>query len=256
MFMKIPYIFLNNKSPIVVNGVGSVIAHTLQEIRDNYNEYNTYVTMLSLTPLTYFQNIKKNDLNWYLNLPKEQKEAMTMWFLLQGDSDLRGIFQEAFNFFLVEKVEYIESCKSFIVYKIDNDTTTPVGAINESTFCDIVDVILQRCCVNTEREKEFKGSSKAKKIWDKLQEGIKNQNKKNKTNEKYSLDNIISAVSAKSYTLNILNIWDLTIYQLYDQFQRLQISDVHEIQKHSVSVWGDKDNKFDITEWFSYFIKQ
>ena len=66
---------------------------------------------------------------------------------------------------------------------------------------------------------------------------------------------MISSISAHSKTLNILNIWDLTIFQLYDQFARMRNDDLYMMNSTSVSVWGDKENKFDDTIWFSIINK-
>ena len=76
-----------------------------------------------------------------------------------------------------------------------------------------------------------------------------------KEDKKLELANLISALASHSMSLNMSNIWNLTIYQLYDQFERQQIEDSYRSSLRSVSIWGDKDNKFDNTLWFTHIKK-
>ena len=87
-------------------------------------------------------------------------------------------------------------------------------------------------------------------ILKKLKKGQTEQNKKNQLDKKVELSNVISALSAYHNNLNMVNIWDLTVFQLYDQFKRLQNNSIFNMNSMSVSVWGDKDNKFDATRWY------
>lgn len=49
-------------------------------------------------------------------------------------------------------------------------------------------------------------------------------------------------------------VWDLTVYQLMDAFIRLEQNGYYKINSTSVSVWGDKEKKFDYTIWYrNYF---
>ena len=43
---------------------------------------------------------------------------------------------------------------------------------------------------------------------------------------------------------------DMTVYQLWDTFARLRSNDVYECGKTAVSVWGDKEHKFDFNSWY------
>ena len=72
----------------------------------------------------------------------------------------------------------------------------------------------------------------------------------NKYDKKVELPNVISALASYHNSLNMINIWDMTVYQVYDQFKRLQNNTIYNIQSMSTSVWGDKENKFNITKWF------
>ena len=42
----------------------------------------------------------------------------------------------------------------------------------------------------------------------------------------------------------------MTVYQLWDTFARLRNNEIYASGRTSVSVWGDKENKFDYNLWF------
>lgn len=257
--MKLDYMLLLNHSPIELINIGKIIPYTLQELRDNLNEYDISINTLTMTPQSYFEHIDTERKDWFFDLPQEQRDAMNMYFLIRGNNDLQEMYRRAFSFFMLEKVEYSDALEMFVTYteKDENGKIIPIGVIREETFKDVIDCIMQLYCISLEdKEKKVKfKNSKARKVWEKIQKGKKDFDKTNPQSKKFELANIISAVSAKSQSLNIINIWELTVFQLYDQFQRLQINDVHGIQKHSVAVWGDKKNTLDLTEWFSYIHK-
>ena len=76
-----------------------------------------------------------------------------------------------------------------------------------------------------------------------------------KDKDKLTLPNIISAVSNKHPTISPITVWNMTLFQLYDSFNRLQINEIYQINKRKVSVWGDKENTFDISMWYKNIIK-
>ena len=78
----------------------------------------------------------------------------------------------------------------------------------------------------------------------------KAQKNNKKADSNLSLPNLISAVSNKHNSINPINVWDLTIYQLLDSFNRLQGNSIYDMNCRQVSVWGDKDNKFDVALWY------
>ena len=51
-------------------------------------------------------------------------------------------------------------------------------------------------------------------------------------------------------SINYTNVWDMTVYQLWDTFARLRNNEIYASGRTSVSVWGDKENKFDYNLWF------
>ena len=134
----------------------------------------------------------------------------------------------------------------------NNGNKLITGIINNDKYDTVVDVILQ--LTKTERSITEDKTAKVKnKIAERLLQKMKNANQKKKKIEdkKYELPNLISALATHSSSLNIINIWNLTIYQFYDQLSRQRLDDTYSSSIRSVSVWGDKDNKFDDTLWFT-----
>ena len=163
------------------------------------------------------------------------------------------------NFFFEDEIIYDTKKRVFILFNgtvDDNNRKTPTGMIHENNYNEIIDIILQR--VNVDKKKDEHKNLKVKnKTAEKLLKKMKKAKKEaeKKEDKKMEIGNLISSISAHSKTLNILNIWDLTIFQLYDQFARMRNDDLYMMNSTSVSVWGDKENKFDDTIWFSIINK-
>lgn len=267
--MKLDYFSLLSPEPIYLENIGSIISPTLRDIsklKYCYNTYQTYISTLLMDIKTYYETIDKfNDLYFadytefqknnvlqirkeYESMSDEEKNLVSFYNILIFDEPFRNTVVEALNFFILENVAYSEQYNSFLVYK--SDMSKPIGLITQKNYSLIVDIILQRIAVEKQQEENVKVKNKTAA---KLLEKIKNANKKKqqKHDKKMELPNLVSALVSHSKNLNILNIWDLTIYQLYDQFRRQQLDDYYDINSSHVAAWGDSDNKFDNTIWYS-----
>ena len=115
------------------------------------------------------------------------------------------------------------------------------------------ELILQRQCCSVSHELEDASKAKNKKalqILNKLKDGAKQASYSAKQNQDHEFPNLISALAAKSNNLNIVNIWNITVFQFHDQFKRQQLNAVYDFQSTTASVWGTKENKFDLNQWF------
>ena len=255
--MKLEYFDLLSPEPIIIKSIGSIKSPTLKEISQiGYLQYNGYLSILLLTPENYFKSINKDSFEKYQALDDETKIKMSMFEIMLSNKDLLYSYLDVFNFFFEEYVAFDPNAKVFCIYNSQEDIENkekPLGIINSNTFSDICDIILQRNsifknCANEEYKKVK--NKRALEILKKLKNGQTEQNKKNQLDKKVELSNVISALSAYHNNLNMVNIWDLTVFQLYDQFKRLQNNSIFNMNSMSVSVWGDKDNKFDATRWY------
>ena len=272
--MKLDYFTLLSPSPVYLNGIGSIKSPTLNEISEiTYNLYQYYISILLLDIDSYYKNLEKDDylyLNNFTDTEKEiilkikkeyddlednKKQNVFFYNILVFDKLVINTIVNAFNFFFVDEITYNENDRVFLLMNglKDNDGNNVVtGIIHEGNYEDVIDLILQR--INIEKPKnEIKGGKPKNKIAEKIMKKMESATKiqKKKKDEKLELGNIISSVASHSKSLNIVNIWDATIFQIYDQFTRNRLDDSYSMNSTSVSVWGDKDKKFNDTLWFS-----
>lgn len=271
--MKLDYYTLLSPTPVFLTHVGHIKSPTLLEISNiTYRVYNTYINILLMTIDKYYEMINENSSyfdkyneeekdiilnikNKYDSSTEEEKSELSFFNIFIYDKNFCHIMQQLLNFFFVEDVVYDPTRSVFLIQNgaVDNNGNTLItGIINNDKYDTVVDVILQ--LTKTERSITEDKTAKVKnKIAERLLQKMKNANQKKKKIEdkKYELPNLISALATHSSSLNIINIWNLTIYQFYDQLSRQRLDDTYSSSIRSVSVWGDKDNKFDDTLWFT-----
>lgn len=272
--MKLDYFTLLSPSPIYINGVGSIKSPTLNEISElTYNTYQYYISILLLDIDSYYKNLEKDDYLYLNNFNNDEKNIIlkikkeyddlgdskkldfSFYNILVFDKMVINTVVNAFNFFFSDEIIYDENDRVFLLMnglKDNNGNNVVTGIIHEGNYEDIIDLIMQR--INIEKPKnEIKGGKPKNKIAEKIMKKIESAAKmqKKKEDKKLELGNIISSVASHSKSLNIVNIWDATIFQIYDQFTRNRLDDSYSMNSTSVSVWGDKDKKFNDTLWFS-----
>lgn len=247
--MKLDYFDLLSPEPMYFNQIGGVKCPTLREIsKVSYGKYQMYLSLLLITPKSYFQNM--NQTEFYENLSDEEKSSLNTFDLMTVDSDMCSMLETALSFFLTYIPKYDEQYKVFLLYERE-EQTEPSGFISKDIWSQLCDIILQRNYVKPKEEDLSKIKSKrALSIMQKLQKGRENKEKNTKADKNMEIGNIISAVANKSESLNIINIWDITVYQLWDAFYRNCNNSVYDIQSMSVAAYGDKDNHFDANSWF------
>lgn len=267
--VKIDYFSLLSPLPLPTP-IGSIKSPTLLDVsRIGYQTYQSYLNLLLMNISSYYSFIDKYEESYFYNYTNSQKELVIQvkreYENFTDDQKINVTFfdififdvlfcqqlVEALNFFFQEDVEYDFNARIFNIYRRENNEKTLIGFINSSNYDDITDIILQR--VNVQKsisEENVKVKNKlAAKFLEKIKKGEEKKNKKE--DKKTELGNIISSLSSHSKSLNIVNIWDLTVYQLYDQFRKQQHDDMYKINSINVSVWGNKDGKFDNSQWFS-----
>lgn len=247
--MKLDYFDLLSPEPIYFESIGGIKSPTLKEIRTiGYNMYQMYLTVLLLSPESYFDMIRQPE--YYDSLSTDIKRNLNSFDLITGNKEMCSIMEHALNFFLESDVRYSSNHKGFLLYD-KNTPDIPAGIIHKDVWPQLCDIILQRNYIRQSGEQvsEIK-SKRALAIMQKLKKGRETNAKKGKSDKNMEIGNIISAVAGKSNSLNLINIWDITIYQLWDSFYRIYNHNILDIQSISVAVWGDKDNHFDAAAWF------
>ena len=273
--IKLDYFTLLSPDPIFINGVGNIKSPTLRDISKleyKCNTYNFYVNLFLLTIDNYFEEFEnENSLmshypqelktkmlslkSEYDSLSEEGKKNITFFNFLVNDDVLKLRVVDALNFFIVENVVFNEEHNMFVTYdkKLDDDDSSKIiGTIYSQNYADVIDIILQRLNIKNDKANEEKLKVKnkiAEKLLAKMKKASSQQKKQ--SDKKMTLANLISALSSHHENLNIVNIWDITVYQLYDQFNRTRLNDSYNILSTGVSVFGDKENKFDEMMWLS-----
>lgn len=259
--MRLDYGTQLSPTPITLS-IGTLRKPTLKEISEiTFEKFNAYEYFLMLSPETYYTEFKndKDKGEFWKSLTEDEQNGITVYDVITKDDAIRSIYIEMFNFFFVEKVIYHEGF--FILLKeniaIDNPNDIEQdqirGVIAKENISQVINLLQQICCINDEEESEdavkFKNNI-AKKIYEKMSKAKKENKKTKKADVNLSMPNIISAISNKHPSLNYLNIWDLTIFQLLDSFEKLRGNSIFEIDCTRISVWGDKDKKFDPSLWY------
>lgn len=247
--MKPEYFDLLSPEPIYLHPIGGVKCPTLREISQlSYDTYYMYLSLLLITPQSYFANINQSD--FYENLSAEEKASFNAFDLITMNPSTCSMLESALNFFLTDIVRYHKQHNAFLLYQ-SAEQSEPTGCITKENWQQLCELILQRNYLKIKEEDLSKVKNKrALSIMEKLQKGRKNKEKNTSADTNMELGNIISAVANKSPALNIFNIWDITIYQLWDAFYRSCHNNLYDIQAMSVAAYGDKDHHFDADGWF------
>lgn len=227
--------------------------------------YNTYVGYLAIDAFQYCTQVNPKYKQWYETLGDDAVIELTMYALATQLPELSMIYSYIFNFFFVENVIYDKASESFLVFKVNDsgvengdlteENITKVGYITGDVFSEICDILLQIAHSDSSDRTDFSKikSEKSRKFMLELmrrKQAAKEASGAKKSDENMAIGNVVSAVCAKSQTLGYHNIWDITIYQLWDSFNRLVINDHYEINKTSISVWGDEKKQFDPSTWY------
>ena len=256
--MKLSYETLLSPTPIKLS-VGTIRKPTLREISElTFNEFDAFKFFLKLTPKRYYKTILNAEDKWD-SMSDDEKSNITLYKCIMESKQLQETYSLLLNFFFIEDVIYDDGI--FIITNDVNDKSKICGALFAERF-DIILLYLQQICMIYEEPKKEEApilkNSLARKLYEKIQkaEEEKKAREDQKMASKLALGNIISSVSNYHKTINPINVWDLTLFQLYDTFKRMQINDSYEMNKTSVSVYGDEKKKFDPTLWYEDINKE
>lgn len=266
---KFPYALVLAPYPIRLS-IGTLRKPTLKEIYDlDFNLYTSYEALAKLTPKDYYTKMDGDEgKEIWRSFTDKQKKEIELFNIVKSNESLCNDYTDLFNFFFEETVIFIEGFfvwlnKPINIYELqEKNEQIPEDAISgivgdEKMFQDVLEAIQQVCCIYEKKvdadgkEVKFKNDI-AKEIFEKIQkaENERNEKAEQERSKEFTIPNIISAVSNRHPTISPINVWELTVFQLIDAFQRLQAAANYEISATNVSVWGDKDNHFDINAWF------
>lgn len=260
--MKLDYLDLISSKPLSLHNVGKIKHTTISEIRELTGDiYNSYLFFLGLSPFKYCTEINTDLKNWYESLSDDDLMQLSMFDIIASIEDLSNFYSSIFSFFFVETVKYDKYHHLFIVFDGINEETKDlnvVGTITKDNYIEICNIIKRFNHIDDQDDIDFskvkskKGLERFKKI-----QKLKQQSQKTKSaDSNLELGNVISSVCAMHNSINYTNVESLTIYQLWDTFERLRNNIPYSSGLLSVSVWGDKENKFDLSSWFKNILNK
>ena len=238
--MKFEYFDMLTGDPILLQGVGHLRSPKLKELRPTsgigYNLYNFYLNFLSWDKEKILQYDQASELRGTDRLSaKETKDILPIYDIVTLLPQTRELCREVLSFFVVEKLDWDDNKRKFIVYTSMDDKKDIVGEINRENFEEIRKLILQLNFIGL-GEEEASGKPNDKhsgELWEKAQAFLKKQKEQKKKEDapEYHLGNIISKLCTVHPSYNLLNIWEMTVFQIYDaffQYGHMRMSDLNE----------------------------
>ena len=255
--MKFSYEDLISGDAIYVDGVGHLRSPQLKELKPTQGigtwNYNLFLSMLSWDKqefINFFQTLTKKKLK---KLEKNPKITVFDAMILIDES--RKLLHNAMAFFICE--DLIWDAKNYrFAACVDNDPKKIIGYISRDNFDDVKDMILQLNYIGVDEKAAptSHSSDKAKELWEKAQQYLKECRAKAKPKEGYSLGNIISKMCAAPTGYNLSNIYELTVFQLYDQFFQYGYLRAMNLNEMAFSNHGGKN--FDMQAWIKPILKK
>lgn len=259
------YLTLTNNNPLHIENVGTFKPPTVGTVRRlSENFFWAMLGYAGMSVRDFYTNFLPDKLDLYLNLSKEEKESINLFDLVIGqmDDELIRKYITLYEIFFLEEVIYNRESKTFILFDGMNDDGQYhiVGEINRDNFDYINSLLLEFSNAKPQVEEEsFYDSNavlkeSAKELMKLIGEIKKKKNGKPKPKKKidpmYELGNVVSVVCAFGENgISCLNIDDVSIFNLYDQFSRIVYDRQYYLSARSVSIWGDKENKFESTSY-------
>ena len=195
----------------------------------------------------------KEDLVDALKIKKEstlkkitETEDITIFDVFTIIPEMTETLRKAMSFFMTEKIEWSAKDKCFYTFEDDK----VVGQVNRDNYGELQEVILQLNYINlSKRTRPITNhtTEKSKELWEKAQQYLKQEGKKQVEDKKMNLGNVISKLCIAGAGYNLLNIYDLTIFQLYDQFFQYGYMRAMNLNDMVFSNHGGK--KFDLQAW-------
>lgn len=251
--MKFTYEDLLSGDSLFVEGVGHIRQPLLKELKPSGIgtwTYNLYLNALSWDKEGFLKFISAARGRELKALTNEKLQPFDIVTLIDT---LRELLQNAMAFFLEETLLW--DGKNFRFETHSKEDNKPVGHIDRNNFDDVRDMMLQVNYIgigDTAKPTKFT-SAKAKELWERAQQRLKEFNARKPRDGRMELANIISKLCAAPCGYTLLNIYDLTIFQLYDQFFQYGYLRAMDLNERAYSTHGGDDFKFET--WLNPILK-
>ena len=154
--------------------IGGVKCPTLREIsRLSYPVYQMYLSILSMTPESYYTLIQQTGI--YEHLSHQEQASLDIFDLLTSDSGMLPTLEAMLDFFLTAAPKYNKEHRAFLLYE-DGKQSECSGFVSRELWSQLCDIILQRNYLKPKNDDLSKIKSKrALSIMQKLQKGRENK---------------------------------------------------------------------------------
>ena len=253
--MKFTYEDLISGDSIFVSGIGHFRSPQLKELKPTQGigtwKYNLYIGLMAWdrSEIVKFMKITTGR-----NLRKlEQNEDLSLFDVMTLIDEPRMLLQNAMAFFMCETLTWDKISRAFITTSTDKNET--IGSINRDNFEEVRDMMLQLNYISIgESAAPIQHSSaKAKELWERSQQYLKEQSSKSSKDKSYTFGNIVSKLCAANTGYTLFNIYDLTIFQLYDQF--FQYGYLRAMSLNEMAFSNHGGEKFDMQAWLKPILK-
>lgn len=253
--MKFSYEDLISGDAIFVKDIGHFRSPLLKELKPSGSigawMYQLYLNILSWD--------KKSCLDFMKIMTKrkltklEENEKVTTFDAMTILDEPRELLQNAMAFFMRETLTWDKISRAFITTSTDKNET--IGSINRDNFEEVRDMMLQLNYISIgESAAPIQHSSaKAKELWERSQQYLKEQSSKSSKDKSYTFGNIVSKLCAANTGYTLFNIYDLTIFQLYDQF--FQYGYLRAMSLNEMAFSNHGGEKFDMQAWLKPILK-
>lgn len=244
--MKFTYEDLLSGESLYVEGVGHIRSPFLRELKPTTGigtyTYNLYLNILSWDKNSYLKFITASKGRELKALNDERLQAFDVVILIEP---IRELLQNAMAFFIDEQLRWDGKNYKFEAYSKIEDKV--IGYIDRNNFEEVRDMMLQvnYIGIGDEAKPTKFTSQKAKELWERAQQKMKEINAKKAPDKRMELANIISKLCAASCGYTLLNIYDLTIFQLYDQFFQYGYLRAMDLNERAYTIHGGKEFKFE-----------
>lgn len=256
--MKFDYFDMLSGQPIPVPGIGKLRSPKLSEINPydgiGHNTYLLFLNYLSWSKDSLIESLKASGSRSAEKLLRVS-DGLTAFDVATLHPKIISIYNEIFEFFLDNDVEWSDENKEFLVFDVGENV--PIGEIKKENFEEVRTLILQMNYIGLNDKETLPAihtSKTAKELWERVQEHLKQQaSKPSSEKTEYSLGNIISKLCSAHPSYNLLNVQNLTIFQVYDAFFQLGFLRSTELGERIYSIHGG--DKFKFEDWLKPIIK-
>ena len=257
--MRFDYFDMLSGDPIYLQGVGHLRSPSLHELRPTsgigYRTYNIYLNFLTWDKEHL---LKYDQLMQYRGAHRLNRKCFNAFDVATLLTQTRELCRVVLSFFMLEDLVWDEAHRRYLVVAKDSDEPNVIGEVNRDNFDEVRCLMLQLNFVGLDKDNSVvtvHTSDKAKELWEKTQEYLKQQAETSKHNNEleYHIGNIVSKICSIHPSYNLLNIFNLTVFQLYDTFFQTGYMRSADLSERIFSSHGG--DKFRFEDWLKPIIK-